>query len=314
MKDKKISLVIPVLNEDENIPIIYTEVSRVIEKLKVYDFEVIFVDDGSRDNSLKEIIDLKASGGRIKYISFTRNFGKEIAMTAGLKVVSGDAAIILDADLQHPPRYIPEFIKKWEEGLEVVVGYRVVNHGANFISKMLSRIFNEIFSKMTQFEFYHGETDFRLLDRKVIDEFNKFGENDRMTRSLINWLGFKTELVKFEAPPRLYGKSSYNLFKRLNLAKTSFVAHSYMPLKIIGNIGLLMTLIFGILGVSIILNILGVREIIGVSGQGVVYLAILFTFLVGLIISCLGVMGMYIANIHNETMNRPMYVVKSKSI
>ena len=255
---KTISVVIPVFNEEENIPLILGELSVVMAKLardRGYKHEIIFVDDGSTDGTLEAIkkaanlAAAPANGGQISYIEFSRNFGKEMATTAGLNYCKGDCAIVIDADLQHPVKMIPAFITEWENGSEVVVGVRKACKSDSWIKVLGSRLFYKIMAAISHTDIIPNSTDFCLIDRKVIDAFNKCTERTRITRGLIAWLGFKKIAVEFEAKERAKGKASYNHIKLFKLALSSFVAMSLFPLKVAGYLGIFITAISGLLGV-----------------------------------------------------------------
>ncbi|KKQ53555.1 MAG: Glycosyl transferase family 2 [Parcubacteria group bacterium GW2011_GWD2_38_11] len=311
MSQKKlISIICPVYNEEENISLFHAEVQRVISSLSEYDFEIIFVNDGSEDVSDREIKKLKDLYPNIGYIEFSRNFGKEMATTAGIHNCQGDACIMIDADLQHPVELIPEFIQKWEEGAEVVVGVRKINSGEGLIKKIGSIVFYKIINRIAEIKVLPNATDYRLLDRIVIDEFNRFTEANRMTRALIDWLGFRRAYVEFKANERIHGVASYNFWKLFRLAVNSFISLSLLPLKIAGYLGTLITLVSGSAGFYILLGKYFFRTPFASTFSDAENLAILLVFLVGIILMSVGLMALYIANIHGEVINRPIYVVR----
>ncbi|HBU07229.1 MAG TPA: glycosyltransferase [Candidatus Magasanikbacteria bacterium] len=309
-----ISIIIPIYNEEENIPLLMTEFKKVFLALPNYQAEFIFVDDGSTDNSGKIIKDLAETDPAIKYLELSRNFGKEIATTAGFNFATGEAVIMIDADLQHPPRLIPEFLKKWEAGAEVVIGIKTSNKGHNFIQRFCSYLFYKFINTVANIKIVPHAADFRLLDKKVVIEFNRFTEKTRMTRALINWLGFKRDFVYFDAEERRSGKAKYSFFKLLHLAMSSFVALSILPLRLAGYLGLFTIFIFGSFGFYIFLGKYFFHTQFASSFSGTAQLAILLIFLVGVILSCLGLIALYIANVHNEVTNRPLYVIRNKKI
>src|ERR1035437_7127213 len=209
---KIISIIVPVHNEEKNIPLIEAELSHVLAALP-YSYEIIFVNDGSTDNSEQVIEDLTKSDVRIKSIEFSRNFGKESATSAGLQHSIGDAVIVIDADLQHPTCLIPRFISAWEKGVDVVIGLRTKNNGLSPIKSFCSFIYYKIINAISDTPIEPGATDFRLMDRKVVTAFKQFTEHERITRGLIDWLGFKREFIEFEANERANGKASYSYSK-----------------------------------------------------------------------------------------------------
>lgn len=308
---KKISIVIPLYNEDKNITPLYRQIKEVLGRID-FDDEIIFVNDGSRDNSGTELEKLSLADSRVKIIEFTRNFGKELAITAGLNFCQGDAAIIIDADFQHPVELIPEFIKKWEQGGEVIIGVRNADKNKNFIKAVGSRLFYKIMNIISETKVVPYSTDYRLLDRRVIDEFNRLTERNRMARGLIAWLGFKREYIYFKATSRINGQAGYSLLKLVKLAFASMVSLSLFPLKLAGYLGVATTFFSGLIGLFILIEKYLLNDLWGLGFTVSAQLAVLIIFLVGIILSCLGLISLYIANIHNEVIGRPMYVIRKK--
>ncbi|MDD4902478.1 MAG: glycosyltransferase family 2 protein [Patescibacteria group bacterium] len=308
-----ISIVVPVYNEEKNINLFYGALVRILANSAAsFDFELIFVNDGSTDQSAGIIEGLARTDQRIKYLEFSRNFGKEIATTAGLNNARGAAAIMIDADLQHPVELIPELIAKWQNGAEVVIGVRKSNRGEGIIKKIGSRLFYQIINNIAEIRIIPQATDFRLIDRAVIDEFNRFTENNRMTRALIDWLGFKREYVYFDAKERTDGKAKYGFWKLFHLAVSSFVALSLLPLKLAGYLGILIIFFSGALGLYILVGKYFFHFYYASSFSGTAQLGILIVFLVGIILMSLGLMALYIANIHGEVTHRPLYVIRKR--
>lgn len=310
---KLISIIIPVYNEERNLPLIYEELLRVWRGLKEkYDYEIIFVNDGSEDKSGQIIEELARLDRRVKYIEFSRNFGKEMATTAGINHAKGEAAIMIDADLQHPPELIPAFLRKWEEGADIVVGIREKNKKEGLVKKLGSNLFYKIMNLIGETEIIPRATDYRLIDKKVIEEFNRFTERNRITRGLIDWLGFKKDYIHFRARARKYGKAGENFPKLVKLALFSFVTHSLFPLKLAGYLGIFITLFASLLGIFIFINRYLLGDPFGFGFSGVGMLAVFILFLIGIVLICLGLIALYIANIHGEVINRPMYVIRKK--
>lgn len=307
---KLVSIIIPVYNEEKNISLIFAQLQKVFfARADRYVFEVIFVNDGSRDKSGDEIEKLIKANQFVRLVDFSRNFGKEIATTAGIHNCKGDACIMIDADLQHPVELIPEFIKKWEDGAEVVVGVRKRSRREGWIKKIGSALFYKIINRIAEVKLVPNATDFRLLDRIVIDEFNRFTEKNRMTRALIDWLGFRREYIYFQSSERMHGKATYGLLKLFRLALASFVGLSLFPLRIAGYLGLLTVFISGVIGIVILIGEYMLHKLV-FSGPAV--LVIVSLFLIGIVLSCLGLIALYIANIHGEVTNRPMYVARKR--
>lgn len=306
---KLVSIIVPVYNEEKNVPLFYSKAKEVLDKLSGYNWEFIFVNDGSRDNSLAELEKISQADSRVRIIDFSRNFGKEIALTAGINNSSGDACLMVDADLQHPLELIPKFIEKWERGADVVVGIREKNKGEGITKKLGSYIFYKVINRISDMEIVSRATDFRLLDRVVMDEFNKLTEKNRMTRALIDWLGFKREYIVFRANERLHGQASYSFWKLVRLAFNSMISFSLFPLRLAGYLGIIITILSGLLGVFMFIA----NYVIGsMDFSGPAVLAVVILFLIGIVLICLGLIALYIANIHAEVNGRPLYVIRKK--
>ncbi len=313
MVSKLISIIVPVYNEEEGIrDFVSNSLLPVIEKNTKYDFEVILVNDGSSDASLDIVQQLAAKNPKIKVLSFSKNFGKEPALSAGLYYAKGDAVMMIDADGQQPPKLIPDFIKKWEDGVEIVTGVRsrYTKHG--LIPKLGSKLFYKLLHMMGNKSTVPGSTDFRLLDRVVVDEFNKFTEHNRITRGLIDWLGFRQEYIEYVYGVRAAGKPSYSFKKLFHLAIDSFVSMSTTPLAIFGYIGVFITIGSAILGIFCIINQYILGDPLQLYWDGAVQLAIFITFLIGLLMISESITALYISHIHTETQGRPLYIVDKK--
>lgn len=310
---KLISIIIPAYNEEKNIKPVYQALKKVFNSMEgAYSFEIVFVNDGSRDHSVKEMEKLSQEDDRVRYVDFSRNFGKEIATTAGIDACRGDACIMLDSDMQHPVDLIPEFLAKWEKGFEVVVGIRNKSKSDSLLKKIGSKYFYKIINRIADIEVVPNSTDFRLLDRIVIDEFKRFTETSRMTRALIDWLGFKRAYIYFDANERLHGTASYSFWKLLRLAINSFVSLSLFPLKLAGYLGITITLISGFAGLYILVGKYFLRTRFASTFSDSENLAIMIVFLVGIILMSMGLLALYVANIHGEVIKRPLYVVRKK--
>ena len=306
---KTVSIIIPVFNEEKNIPLLYGEVKAVISRAGDYEFEIIFVNDGSQDQSLAELKKLENEDSRVRVIDFSRNFGKEMATTAGINNCQSDACIIMDADLQHPAEKIIEFLTKWEEGGEVIIGVRNKNRSEGLIKKVGSYFFYKIINLISETKITPNTTDFRLLDRAVIEEFNKLTERNRITRGLIDWLGFRREFIYFDANKRFNGKASYSTVQLFRLAFNSIVSLSLFPLKLAGYLGVLIVIFSSCFGIFIIVT----NYVTGsLYFSGTAMLAVLILFLIGVVLVCLGFMALYIANIHADVSNRPMYIIRKR--
>ncbi len=312
---KLVSIIIPAYNEEKNIRPVYEKLKEVIAPLNgKYVFEILFVNDGSRDDTQAEIEKLALEDREVGYVSFSRNFGKELATTAGINNCKGDACIMIDSDLQHPAELIPEFIRKWEDGNDVVVGVRRGSKSDSWIKKSGSKLFYKILNRIAEVEVVPNATDFRLINRAMINEFNQFTEVNRMTRALIDWLGFKRAYVYFDANERLNGTASYSFWKLVKLAMNSFVSLSLLPLKLAGYFGIFITLLSGILGAYILLEKYFLHlHTFASTFSDAENLAIFIVFLVGIILMSIGLIAMYVANIHREVIQRPIYVIRKKN-
>lgn len=305
-----VSVIVPVYNESANLKPFFEELVRALEPLS-YRFEIAFVDDGSTDDSAAALLRLAEQDARIRIVQFSRNFGKEAAVSAGLHTAKGDAAIILDADLQMPPRLIGEFLRKWEAGAEVVVGLSS-SRSRSFLRRIGAKVFYRVLQSISRTPIDPDATDYRLLDRQVIDTFNALPERNRLTRGLIDWLGFERASVPFEEEARRHGKPTYRLSDLFALALNGFTAFSLVPLRIAGVLGLLILSVSVPAGIFLFVVTHLLHDPFGWSMRGTAFLAIMILALVGLVLACLGLMSLYIARIHAEVLDRPLYVVRRK--
>lgn len=305
---KTISIVIPVFNEEKNIPLVLDSLRKVFSGLTAYSYAVVFVNDGSADGSLDVLKKIATKDTRIQVIDFSRNFGKEVATSAGCHHASGDAVITMDADLQHPPDLIPELLKKWEEGAEVVYTVRKANRGVGWFKKLSSCLFYWIFNKISDIKAESGTTDFRLMDRKVIAAFKSLPERERMFRGLIDWMGFRRERVEFVAGERTHGSARYSYISLFRLALNSFTSFSLFPLRIAGYLGVLITFVSGTLLIFMLIS----RFFSPTMFTPVAVLAVSNTFLIGIVLVSLGFIALYIARIHAEVSGRPLYIVREE--
>jgi len=306
-----ISIIIPIYNEAANIHPFFIALQTLLSGLEdKYDWEMIYIDDGSADNSVAELH--KIASERVRIIEFSRNFGKEAALTAGLNLARGEAAIMIDADFQHPMELIPDFITKWAAGAEVVVGIRKTNKKAGLIKRAGSFVFYKIINSISKVNITPNATDFRLVDREVINAFKQLKETNRMTRALIDWLGFKRDYIYFEANERTNGCARYSLMKLMGLAVNSFVSLSLMPLRLAGYLGMLIIVTVGPFGLYVLIGKYIFSWAYATSFSGPAQLAFLITFLIGIVLCSLGLVALYIAHIHNEVLRRPLYIVRGK--
>ena len=280
---------------------------EVVSEIAGYCFSYIFVDDGSQDKSLEVAESLAQKDDRVTVIELSRNFGKEIALTAGVHILDCDAVIMMDADLQHPAAYIPRFIEEWEKGFDIVAGRRISIDNQPFLRRFGSSIFYKLLNSISNVEIIAQSTDFRLLDRIVIESLQSFTERNRMVRGIIDWMGFKKTYVDFEAPERFAGKSVYSYTKLIGLAINSFMSFSLVPLKIGGYLGLLITFLSGFLLVLMTFDRLFFK--LG-NFTNLSFVLVANTFFVGVILIVLGLIALYVGNINTEVVGRPLYLIR----
>lgn len=303
-----ISIIVPMYNEAENVQPFYKAITRAIKDIP-YQFELLFVNDGSKDNTYERLTNLAKKYSSVRPIELARNFGKEIALTAGLREARGRAAIMIDADLQHPPKLIKEFIKKWEVGADMVIGVRK-EYKTSWLKKRASNIFYAIMNKFSDTQIVPHATDFRLVDRSVVDAFNSFTEHNRITRGLFDWLGFQRDYIYFEANERQHGQASYSYKKLFRLGVNSFVGHSLLPLRIAGKIGMAIVAVSIPLAAFIFIDRYILDNPFGFNFSGSAILAVINLFLSGVLLTCLGFISLYLAHVHQEVINRPLYVTR----
>lgn len=305
-----IALIVPVHNETSSIKKLYSKVEEVFACLENYTWELCFVDDGSTDNSWQVISELVEEDERVSGLTLSRNFGKELALTAGVEHVNGmHAVIFLDADLQHPPERIPDMLSMWENGAEIVVGIREKVEDYSLIKKIGSVGFYKILRWFSDVDIPPNSTDFRLLDKDVVQVLHRFTERTRMFRGLIDWMGFKKEFLHFQAPSRNDAKSpSYSFRKLIRLALNSITSFSLLPLRLTGYLGILVSLFSGLLLGYMIVTDWFFFQVYTPQAYFVVFI----TFLVGIILCALGLISMYIGQIHTEAVGRPLYIVRNK--
>ncbi len=303
-----LSLVVPSHNEELNVPILYSEICKVLEEINVT-YEIIFVDDGSTDNTIETVKKIQKKDSGVRLISFSKNFGKEMATTAGLHFATGEIIMMIDADGQHPPQLIPKFIDEWRKGNKIVIGLRDSNKGEGFIKRYGSRIFYRIFNRLSGFKLEPGSTDFRLIDKSVQKEFNKLTEHNRITRGLIDWLGFSKSYIHFNARERQSGQASYSTKKLLKLAFNSFYSLSFAPLYFFGYVGALITALSLLVGIFVLVEQYMLSDPLNLNMTGSASLGILIVFLIGIVLASEGIMSVYISKIYSEVNGKPLYVV-----
>jgi dolichol-phosphate mannosyltransferase len=300
----KISVIIPAYNEEGNVNVIYDKVRSVLTATN-HDYEIIFVDDGSIDNTKKNVLKLIQNCKDIKLISFTRNFGHQLALTAGYNYCTGDAAITMDCDLQHPPEVIPELIKKWEEGYNIVNTVRSDTNQKSTFKKYTSKYYYKFFSWITGVPIEEGAADFRLVDKTVVQEINRLSESEIFLRGMFYWFGFKSTSIQYTPNKRFSGTTKYNLKKMIHFAINGITSFSVVPLKIVTIIGFLVS---GLALIYIIYSLYSwvfLKDVI--SGWTSLMIALLF--LGGVQLISIGILGEYLGKIFIETKRRPRYVI-----
>ncbi|MCM3772741.1 MULTISPECIES: glycosyltransferase family 2 protein [Priestia] len=303
----KYSIVVPVYNEEEVIHETYRRLTEVMRSTKEA-YELLFVNDGSRDRTAEIIKDYSEQDPAVVLLDFARNFGHQIAITAGMDYARGEAVVVIDADLQDPPELILEMIEKWKQGFDVVYAKRTKRKGETYFKKQTAAMFYRFLRAMTDIDIPLDTGDFRLLDRKVCNQMNSIQEKNRFVRGLVSWVGFKQIAVEYERDERLAGESKYPLKKMLKLSMDGITSFSYKPLKLASYAGVTLSGIgFIYLLVVLYLKLFTDSTITGWSSLIVIQL-----FFSGIILIMLGMIGEYIGRIYDETKNRPLYIVREK--
>ncbi|MCR4933929.1 MAG: glycosyltransferase family 2 protein [Lachnospiraceae bacterium] len=298
-----ISLIIPSYNEEENIQNTVDKLTELLSK-QSFDYELIFVNDGSKDKTYEKILEASKKDSHVKGISFSRNFGKEAAIFAGLEVAVGAACVVIDCDLQHPPKLIPEMVKKWEEGYEVVEGVKSDRGKESFIHRAFANLFYKIMSGLIKIDM-RSTSDYKLLDRKVVDVLLDLPEHNTFFRALSFWVGFKSVKLEYEVEERQFGTTKWSFGSLIKYAINNATSFSTAPLQIVTFVGV----------VSIILSIgLGVQTLVkffmGTAKEGFPTVILLQLLIGGFIMLSLGIIGHYIARIYEEVKGRPRYIIK----
>lgn len=305
---KKVSILVPCYNEEASLPALYDALHGLMEANKQYDWEVLLVNDGSRDRTMEIIKELRAKDSRICYIDLSRNFGKENAMLAGFDHVTGDCMVIMDADLQHPPHVVPEMLKKWEEGYDDVYGQRLTRGKESWLRKRFTKMYYSMLQKASRVEVLPNVGDFRLLDRKCIEELKRLRETQRYTKGMYCWIGFRKTSVPFETQDRVAGDSHMSYSNLLSLATDGLTSFTVAPLKLSVYFGFLISIVAFIY----LFYVLCKAIVYGDPVAGYPTLVILVLFFGGLQLISLGIIGEYLGKIYYETKSRPAYVVSEK--
>ena len=307
MKKKLLSVIVPCYNEQESLPYFYKEIKKVEKKMDYVDFEYIFVNDGSKDKTLDILRDFAKKDKKVRYVSFSRNFGKEAAMLAGLDYSKGDYVTLMDADLQDPPHLLIDMYKGiTEEGFDCVGTRRVTRKGEPVIRSFFARMFYKIINKMSKVEMVDGARDFRLMTRQMVDSILSLKEYNRYSKGLFSFVGYKTKWLEYENVQRVAGSTKWSFWKLLIYAFEGIIAFSTTPLMIAALVGIIFFIVSFIMIIVIIVRTLTFGD--PVSGWP--SLVCIIFFVSGVQLFCLGIMGQYIAKTYMETKNRPVYIVK----
>lgn len=297
-----ISIILPSYNEEQNIANTADVLSKLLSKEQI-DYELIFVSDGSTDNTYEEILKASEQNKRIKGAKFSRNFGKEASIFAGLNLACGDACIVMDCDLQHPPETIPKMVECWQQGFEVVEGIKSKRGKESLFYKLSAGLFYKIMSKLIKMDM-NSSSDFKLLDRKVVDVLLKLPEKNTFFRALTFWAGFKTTSVEYEVQKRVYGKSKWSMWSLMKYAITNATSFSTLPLQLITVMGMVSIVGSVALGIQTL-----VKYLMGTAVEGFTTVILLILIIGGLIMISLGIIGHYLARIYEEVKGRPKYII-----
>lgn len=301
----ELSMVIPCFNEEENISTLYSKLSEVLCKIGMT-YEIVCVNDGSYDRTIEKLVEYSRQDSHVKVINLSRNFGKEIALTAGLDYTVGKAIIPIDADLQDPPELIADLVEKWKEGYDVVYATRVTRRGEGLIKRVTAGLFYQVIAQISPTEIPKNTGDFRLLDRRVVNELKKFPERNRFMKGLFSWVGFRQTSIYFERQPRHWGKTSWSFWKLWNFALDGITSFSVFPLHLWTYIGVTISSIAFLYALFLIVQTL----IQGVDVPGYASLMVAVLFLGGVNLIGLGVVGEYLGRVYQEVKGRPLYLVR----
>jgi dolichol-phosphate mannosyltransferase len=305
-EQKLISIVIPVYNEIDVIDACYERLTRVMGSLEGYDYELVFVDDGSHDRTHERLVAFHEQDPHLKVVKFSRNFGHQIAVTAGVDEAVGDAIVIIDADLQDPPEVIPGMVRKWEEGYDVVYGVRKRRTGESRLKLLTAATFYRLLRSFTNIEIPVDVGDFRLISARAAEQLRKLREKDRFVRGLVSWIGFRQIGIPYERDSRFAGETKYPYRKMFKFAIDGITSFSNLPLKVASWLGYMASLLAFVYLVSVF-----VQRAMGYTVEGWATIMVALLFLGGVQLICIGIIGEYIGRIFNETKSRPMYVIES---
>ena len=302
---KKISIIVPAYNEEESLPMLFERVTALIDSIPQYEFEVLFVDDGSKDKTLEIIKEQRRKDKRYSYVTFARNFGKETAMIAGLDYAVGDAVIFIDADLQDPPEVIPELIHWWEEGYDDVYAKRRSRRGETWLKKWTSTMYYKVLQSLTNVEIQKDTGDFRLLDKRCVNVLRKMRETGRNSKSMFSWIGYKKKEVLYDRDPRIAGTTKWNYKRLIDLAIDGITSFTTSPLRISTMLAIPTFLALIVYFIYVIVKAIVIEGEIH-AFQAMILLLLFFS---GINIMLFGIIGEYLGRIFNESKHRPLYLV-----
>ncbi len=302
-----VSVVIPLFNEEENLPEVHRRVSNVLAQLGV-NYELLLVNDGSTDRSAEMIVELARADGHVRYVTFSRNFGHEAACTAGLERCRGDVAVLMDADLQDPPELIPAFLEKWRAGYDIVYARRSRRIGESLLKRGSAWLFYRLLNATAEVSVPRDVGNFRLMDRRAVEAYRALPERNRFTRGMVAWLGFNQVGVSYDRPARFKGRPKYNYLKSFYLALDALTGFSTALLRLSSVLGFLSSLVSFVL----LLIVLVKKIFYGIPVEGFSMLASGLFFLGGVILLSLGVLGEYVAKTYRQVQGRPLYIVKEE--
>lgn len=306
MKKKKlITILTPAYNEEDVLPLLYDRLITLMDKNTTYDFEVLVVNDGSKDKTLELLKEFRKKDSRFNYLNLSRNFGKEIAMIAGLDYCKGDATVIIDADLQDPPELISEMIKFWEEGYDDVYAKRRSRKGESWLKKFTSKLYYRLLQKTTRIDIQKDTGDFRLLDRRCVEALRAMRESQRYTKGLFSWIGYNKKAIEYDRDPRAAGRTKWNYRRLFNLSIDGFTSFTTAPLRWSALIGILISLFGFLYMLVIIFNTL----FYGIDSPGYASTMVVILFLGGIQLIFLGVIGEYLGRTFSEAKGRPLYFI-----
>lgn len=303
----EISVVIPLYNESASIQYLFARLTPVLQQLHT-SYEIICINDGSQDDTFEQLVKLNYQDSAIKVVNLSRNFGKEIALTAGIDYASGAAVIPLDADLQDPPELIVQLIAKWREGYDVVYATRRSRLGETWLKKVSAQAFYQTIGKMSYVKIPANTGDFRLLDRRVVEAVKQLPERTRFMKGLFAWVGYKQTSILFDREPRFSGKTTWNYWKLWNFALDGIVSFSFLPLKVWSYVGISISLVSLAYALMLVIRTL----IFGVDVPGYASLMVAILFLGGIQLITLGVLGEYLGRVYEEVKGRPLYLVREE--